>query len=661
MMEISARIEEIKKLLNQYSYEYYVLDNPSVSDFEFDQLMQELIRLENENPNLKTPDSPTQRVGGEVGDKFEKVRHDIPMLSLDNVFSYDELREFDKRVKKAVNRYTYTVDLKIDGLSVSIKYENGLYKRAATRGNGFLGEDITENVKTIKSVPLRIDYLKPLEVRGEIFLSKKNFNKINQEKIAAEEEPFKNPRNAAAGSIRQLDPKIVARRNLDVFVYYGFGLEIQNHFEIIQELKKIGFKVNQNTRFCQDIEEVINFIEDVKNYRNELDYEIDGVVIKVNELDLYEKIGFTSKFPKWATAFKFPAEEVETRMEAIDFQIGRTGVIKPVAKLNPVMISGSLVSRATLHNEDFIKDRDIHIKDYVIVRKAGEIIPEVLRVVKEKRTGEEIPFRMIKNCPICNSDLVRKANEADYYCLNPLCEAKHLEGLIHFASREAYNIDGLGEAILTEFYNDGYIKTIADIFKLELHREELIKREGFGEKSIDNLINAIEISKKNNLDKLLFGLGIRHVGAKTAKILAQVHQDIFDFINLTPDELSNIKDIGEATSNSVYEYFKKQENIEMISELKSLGVNTIFNDERINAKTVFTAKTVVITGTLIDFSRSDAKQIIEKMGGNVSSSVSNKTDFVLVGESPGSKYDKAIALGVKILNENEFKELIKNG
>jgi DNA ligase (NAD+) len=661
MMEISARIEEIKKLLNQYSYEYYVLDNPSVSDFEFDQLMQELIRLENENPNLKTPDSPTQRVGGEVGDKFEKVRHDIPMLSLDNVFSYDELREFDKRVKKAVNRYTYTVDLKIDGLSVSIKYENGLYKRAATRGNGVLGEDITENVKTIKSIPLRIDYLMPLEVRGEIFLSKKSFNKINQEKIAAEEEPFKNPRNAAAGSIRQLDPKIVAKRNLDVFIYYGFGLEIQNHFEIIQKLKKIGFKVNQNTNFCQDIEEVINFIENVKNYRNELDYEIDGVVIKVNELDLYEKIGFTSKFPKWATAFKFPAEEVETRMEAIDFQIGRTGVIKPVAKLNPVMISGSLVSRATLHNEDFIKDRDIHIKDYVIVRKAGEIIPEVLRVVKEKRTGEESPFRMIKNCPICNSDLVRKANEADYYCLNPLCEAKHLEGLIHFASREAYNIDGLGEAILTEFYNDGYIKTIADIFKLELHREELIKREGFGEKSIDNLINAIEISKKNNLDKLLFGLGIRHVGAKTAKVLAQVHQDIFDFINLTPDELSNIKDIGEATSNSVYEYFKKQENIDMISELKNLGVNTIFNDERINAKTVFTAKTVVITGTLIDYSRNDAKQIIEKMGGNVSSSVSNKTDFVLVGDSPGSKYDKAIALGVKILNEDEFKELIKNG
>jgi DNA ligase (NAD+) len=661
MMEISARIEEIKKLLNQYSHEYYVLDNPSVSDFEFDQLMQELIRLENENPNLKTPDSPTQRVGGEVGDKFEKVRHEIPMLSLDNVFSYDELREFDKRVKKAVNRYTYTVDLKIDGLSVSIKYENGLYKRAATRGNGVLGEDITENVKTIKSIPLRIDYLMPLEVRGEIFLSKKSFNKINQEKIAAEEEPFKNPRNAAAGSIRQLDPKIVAKRNLDVFIYYGFGLEIQNHFEIIQELKKIGFKVNQNTIFCQDIEEVINFIENVKNYRNDLDYEIDGVVIKVNELDLYEKIGFTSKFPKWATAFKFPAEEVETRMEAIDFQIGRTGVIKPVAKLNPVMISGSLVSRATLHNEDFIKDRDIHIKDYVIVRKAGEIIPEVLRVVKERRTGEEIPFKMIKNCPICNSDLVRKANEADYYCLNPLCEAKHLEGLIHFASREAYNIDGLGEAILTEFYNDGYIKTIADIFKLELHREELIKREGFGEKSIDNLINAIEMSKKNNLDKLLFGLGIRHVGAKTAKVLAQVHQDIFDFINLTPDELSDIKDIGEATSNSVYEYFKKQENIEMISELKSLGVNTIFNDERINAKTVFTAKTVVITGTLIDFSRNDAKQIIEKMGGNVSSSVSNKTDFVLVGDSPGSKYDKAISLGVKILNEDEFKELIKNG
>ncbi|MDY0318243.1 MAG: NAD-dependent DNA ligase LigA, partial [Candidatus Izemoplasmatales bacterium] len=459
-MEAKNRIEELKSLLNKYSYEYYVLDSPSVTDFEFDQLMKELISLENEYPDLKTQDSPTQRVGGEVSEKFEKVRHDIPMLSLDNVFSYDELREFDKKIKKAVNRYTFTVDLKIDGLSVSIKYENGYYKRAATRGNGVLGEDITENVKTIKSIPLKINYLEPLEVRGEIFLSKKNFSKINDEKLKNNEELFKNPRNAAAGSVRQLDPKIVAKRNLDVFVYYGYGLQSQNHYEIIQELKRIGFKVNKNTVFCKDIEEVIDFIEKVRDFKSQLDYEIDGVVIKVNEIELYNEIGYTSKFPKWATAFKFPAEEVETVLEAIDFQIGRTGVVKPVAKLTPVMISGSLVSRATLHNEDFIKDRDIHIKDHVVVRKAGEIIPEVLRVVKEKRIGNEIEFHMIKSCPICKTELRRNENEADYYCLNPDCEAKHLEGLIHFASREAYNIDGLGEAILTEFYNDGYIRNI---------------------------------------------------------------------------------------------------------------------------------------------------------------------------------------------------------
>lgn len=660
-MEVKKRIEELKSLLNKYSYEYYVLDSPSVTDFEFDQLMKELISLENEYPELKTQDSPTQRVGGEVSEKFEKVKHDIPMLSLDNVFNYDELREFDKKIKKAVNKYTFTVDLKIDGLSVSIKYENGYYKRAATRGNGLLGEDITENVKTIKSIPLKIDYLDPLEVRGEIFLSKKNFNRINDEKLKNNEELFKNPRNAAAGSIRQLDPKIVAKRNLDVFVYYGFGLENQNHFEIIQELKKIGFKVNENTIYCQDIEEVINFIEQVKEFKNDLDYEIDGVVIKVNELDLYNVIGYTSKFPKWATAYKFPAEEVETVLEAIDFQIGRTGVVKPVAKLKPVMISGSLVSRATLHNEDFIKDRDIHIKDHVVVRKAGEIIPEVLRVVKEKRNGSEKSFNMISVCPICGTELKRNENEADYYCLNPDCEAKHLEGLIHFASREAYNIDGLGEAILTEFYNDGYIRNIADIFKLKNHRIELVKKEGFGEKSIENLLNAIEVAKNNNLDKLLFGLGIRHVGAKTAKVLAQNHQNLFNYFNLSIEDLSSIKDIGEATSKSVYQYFHKQENIDMMNELKNIGVNTVYEDDRVLTTSVFRDKTFVITGTLENYSRNEAKSIIERMGGNVSSSVSNKTDFVLVGDNPGSKYDKAISLGVKIINELTFVDMIKNG
>ncbi|MGE4378321.1 MAG: NAD-dependent DNA ligase LigA [Candidatus Izemoplasmatales bacterium] len=660
-MEAKKRIDEIKDKLNKYSYEYYVLDKPTVSDFEFDQLMKELIKLENENPELITIDSPTQRVGGEVSEKFVKVAHDIPMLSLDNVFSYEELRDFDKRIKKAVNEYTFTVDLKIDGLSVSIKYENGMYKRAATRGNGLLGEDITENVKTIKSIPLKINYKDPIEVRGEIFLSKSSFDRINHEKMVNNEELFKNPRNAAAGSIRQLDPKIVAKRNLDAFIYYGYGLLEDNHFRIINKLKELGFKVNENTIFCKDIEDVIEFIKKVQDFRPDLDYEIDGVVIKVNELDLYEKIGYTSKFPKWATAYKFPAEEVETILERIDFQIGRTGVIKPVAKLKPVMISGSLVSRATLHNEDFILDRDIHINDYVVVRKAGEIIPEVMKVVEEKRKGNEIEFKMIENCPICGSHLERKVGEADYYCLNPNCEAKHLEGLIHFASREVYNIDGLGEAILTELYNDGYVKTIVDIFKLNEYKADLVKREGFGEKSVENLLAAIENSKNNNLDKLLFGLGIRHVGAKTAKIIAENYNDIFDIFNATEEELSRIKDIGEATSKSIVSFFKEDKNKEIIKNLKNMGVNTIYIDNRKKEETVFSRKTVVLTGALDKYSRDEAKAIIEKMGGNVSSSVSKNTNYVLVGDNPGSKYDKAVSLGIQIINESDFDNMIKNG
>jgi len=660
MTDAKRRIEELKRLLNKYSYEYYVLDSPSVPDYKFDTLLKELITLEKANPSLVTKDSPSQRVGGEVSEKFNKIEHDIPMLSLDNVFSYEELINFDKKVKKAVNRYTYTADLKIDGLSVSIKYKNGYYLRAATRGNGIIGEDITENVKTIKSIPLKIDYLEPLEVRGEIYLSKKNFDKINRDKINNSEEVFKNPRNAAAGSVRQLNPKLVAKRNLDAYIYYGYGLNINNHYKIIQELKKLGFKVNNQTTFCNDIEEVIEFIKKVKDFKSNLDYEIDGVVIKVNEIDLYDNIGFTSKFPKWATAFKFPAEEVETILESVDFQIGRTGVVKPVANLKPVMISGSLVSRATLHNEDFVNDRDIHIKDYVIVRKAGEIIPEVLRVVPEKRLGNEVKFEMITNCPICGSNLERKSGEADYYCLNPNCEAKHLEGLIHFASREAYNIDGLGEAILTELYNDGYVKKISDIFRLKDYREDLIKKERFGEKSVDNLLNAIEVSKNNNLDKLLFGLGIRHVGAKTARILAQNYNNLFDFINVDMGDLETIKDIGGSTSKSVYQYFKDEENLKMLKELDECGVNINYRDNRIQEETVFSGKTVVLTGTLESFSRDEAKIIIEKLGGNISSSVSNKTDYVLVGDSPGSKYDKAISLNIKVINEDEFKEMIKN-
>ena len=661
MIDRLNRMYELIEIINKHNYEYYVLDNPTVTDYEFDQLMKELIALENEFPDYKLKDSPTQRVGGDVSDKFVKVTHDIPMLSLDNIFNYDDLRSFDKKINKAVNTYTFTVALKIDGLSVSMKYNNGYCYTAATRGNGLVGEDITENVKTIKSIPLKIQYNDPLEVRGEIYLSKKNFDEINQKRLENNEELFKNPRNAAAGSIRQLDPKVVAERKLDAFIYYGYGINISNHFLIIQKIKELGFKVNPYTKNCDTIDEVINYIDQIKNIKHELPYEIDGVVVKVNEIETYQRIGYTSKFPKWATAFKFPAEEVETILESVDFQIGRTGVIKPVANLAPVMISGSLVARATLHNEDFVKTRDIHIKDKVIVRKAGEVIPEVLRVVKEKRTGEEKAFEMITNCPICKTKLERKPGEADYYCLNPNCEAKHLEGLIHFASREVYNIDGLGEAILTELYNDGFIHNISDIFKLKEHRNELINKERFGEKSVENLINAIEESKNNNLDKLLFGLGIRHVGAKTAKTIAQNYNDLFALAQASQESLESIKDIGDATSKSVFAYFSKQENLDLIKELSNLGLNTIYTDNRSSVLTAFSNKTVVVTGTLNGYGRNEVKAIIEQLGGNVSSSVSSKTDYVLCGDSPGSKYDKAISLGVKVLNEDEFNEMIKIG
>jgi DNA ligase (NAD+) len=661
MSEIKKRIEVLRDLINKYSYEYYILDNPSITDAEFDSLLKELIKYELDYPEYMTIDSPTQRVGGYVSDKFEKVKHDLPMLSLDNVFSEAELRSFDQRVRKTVKDFTYTADLKIDGLSVSIKYLDGYFKQAATRGNGLIGEDITENVKTIRSIPLKIDYFKPLEVRGEIYLGKKSFERINQEKLANGEELFKNPRNAAAGSIRQLDSKIVAKRNLDAFTYFVYGTGIESQYDNLMFLKKMGFKVNDYTKHCKNIDEVISFIEEIKNIKHELPYEIDGIVIKVNELNLYENIGYTSKFPKWAIAYKFPAEEVETILESISFQVGRTGVIKPVANLKPVMVSQTLVSRATLHNEDFVKSRDIHVFDHVVIRKAGEIIPEVLRVVKEKRSGNEIEFEMIENCPICNSSLKRKSGEADYYCTNSDCNAKKIEGLIHFASREAYNIDGLGEAIITELFNDGYIKTIADIFKLFKYQDELMNKERFGEKSVLNLMQAIEVSKSNNLDKLLFGLGIRHVGAKTAKVLAMNHQDIFDFTSLTIEDLSSIKDIGMTTADSVYQYFHNQDNIDMLEEIKSLGVNVNYIDDRVKGISQFTDKTVVLTGNLDNYTRKEAQKIIEDLGGVVTSSVSVKTDYVLVGDKPGSKYDKALALGVKIITETDFLDMIKNG
>lgn len=660
-MDVKQRVEELREKLKKFNHEYYVEDKPSISDAKYDKLMQELIKLESENPELKTQDSPTQRVGGEVSSKFEKVEHDTPMLSLGNVFSEADVRDFDKRIAKAVDNYTYTVELKIDGLSVSILYQDGYFKRAATRGNGEVGEDITENVKTIKSIPLKIDFEDKLEVRGEIFLSKASFNKLNKTRLENDKDVFKNPRNAAAGTIRQLNPKIVSKRNLDAYIYFGFHNDFKNHYDTLMKLKALGFKINDKTKLCKNIDCVIEFINDIEKIKHDLPYEIDGVVIKVNKKKYYDKIGYTSKFPKWATAYKFPTEEKESRLNSIDFQVGRTGVIKPVAVLEPVDISGSKVSRATLHNEDFIKSRDIRENDYVIVRKAGEIIPEVVEVNFDKRTGNEKKFEMIHKCPVCDSEIKRKVGEADYYCLNPNCKAKHLAGLIHFASRPAYNIDGLGEAIITDLYNDGYLEDIADIFKLKNHKDDLVKKERLGKKSVDNLISAIEASKDNNLDKLIFGLGIRYVGAKVAKILAKNFKTLEDLANAKKEELSEIEDIGEAIANSVLDYFHNKDNLELIKELSNLGLNTEYKDTTVYEDTAFTDKTFVLTGSLTDYSRKEAKTIIEDLGGTVTSSVSKNTDYLLVGDSPGSKYDKAKELKIKILNEDDFKKMIDTG
>ncbi|MBI9008405.1 MAG: NAD-dependent DNA ligase LigA [Tenericutes bacterium] len=659
-MDEIKRISELRKTLKQANYEYYVLDNPTMEDYDFDMLLRELQELEEKHPDLKAKDSPTQRVGGVASSKFKKITHNRRMLSLGNLFNEDEVRDFDNKIKKVVSDYTYTADLKIDGLSVSLKYENGYLVQAATRGNGLIGEDITENAKTIRSIPLSIDYLDDLEVRGEIFISKKSFEKINESREKQDLETFRNPRNAAAGTIRQLDPKVVSKRNLDAFIHYMVAdNDIISHYDSLMFLKEKGFKVNNYTKECKTIDEVIEFIKEVDEFRFDLPYEIDGVVIKVNQFDLYDKIGYTAKYPKWAIAYKFKALEVETILNDIRFQIGRTGVVKPVAELEPVMISGSLVSRATLHNEDFCKDRDIHIGDHVIVRKAGEIIPEVLRVVSEKRTGKEVEFKMISNCPICDSVLVRNPEEADFYCLNPNCDAKHIEGLIHFASREAYNIDGLGESIVTELYNDGYLKDISDIFNLNLYYDELIQKERFGEKSVNNLFEAIENSKANNLDQLIFGLGIRHVGSKVSKILCQEIKSLANFYNQSVESLLLINTIGQAIAESVVNYFSNETNKLMLDNLVVQGLNVEYISSKIDTETFLTNKTVVLTGTLTNYSRKEAKTIIENLGGNVSSSVSKNTDYILLGDSPGSKYQKGLDLGVEILTEEEFKEKIQ--
>lgn len=660
-MDPKPRIDELKALIERYNIEYHVLDNPSVSDQEYDLLMRELIQLETEHPALKTPDSPTSRIGGAALDKFVKVTHDQPMLSLGNAFSADELREFDRKVRNEVSQYSYTVELKIDGLSVSIKYRNGLLVQGATRGDGVVGEDITENIKTISSIPLKIPILDPIEVRGEIYMPKKAFNELNDQKSQLGEALFKNPRNAAAGSIRQLDPQLVRKRKLSVFVYYLMNRELtKSHYEALKLLESWGFKINPYTVKCPTIADVIQAIEHISQLRKDLPYDIDGIVIKVDEIGLYNKIGVTVKYPKWAIAYKFPAEEVETTLNDITFQVGRTGVIKPVAELEPIMVSGSLVARATLHNEDFCLEKDIRIGDHVLIRKAGEIIPEVLRVLNAKRNGSEIPFQMLSHCPRCHTKLIRKPDEADHYCPNPQCEARHIEGLIHFASRDAYNIEGLGEAILTDLFNDGLVKNITDIFLLKDHYQELIEREGFGKKSIDNLLVAIEMSKQNPLDKWLFGLGIRHVGGKIAKVITDTYPTMDQVMKASEAEFLQIPDVGPAIAKSLTDYFADTKNQEQIHQLIALGLNPKATEKPSSGNRIFNGLNVVLTGTLERFTRNEATKIIELFGGNVVGSVSKNTDVIVAGSQAGSKLDKGLELGIRIIDEAEFSRMVDN-
>lgn len=659
-MDVKKRIDELRMLLNKYNYEYHTLDNPSVSDQEFDALLHELIRLEEDYPEFQSDDSPTSRVGNVVLDKFEKVEHDVPMMSLSNAFNEDDLRAFDEKIRKVAPNSTYNVELKIDGLAGSLKYEGGSLVLGATRGNGVIGENITSNIRTISSIPLTINYLFPIEVRGEIFMSKKSFEKANKERLSQGQEEFKNPRNAASGSIRQLDSKIARSRGLDMFIYSMVSPESHGcttHKESLQLAESLGFHINPLSKEYKTIDEVLSYIEEYTVKRHDLPYDIDGIVIKVNQFEEYSRIGYTAKSPKWAIAYKFPAEEVITKIQSITFQVGRTGQITPVANLDPVMVQGSTVSRATLHNEDYVTDRDIREQDFVVIRKAGDIIPEVVRVVKERRTGDEIAFSMITHCPVCNSDLLRKQTEADYYCTNPHCDAKKIESLIHFVSRKAMNIEGLGERIIEQFYNDKLIQSFVDIYTLEQHRMDLVVKEGFGQKSIQKLLDNIESSKQNNLDKLLFGLGIRHVGEKVSKVLAKNYPQIEDLFLATKEDLMNIDEIGDVIADSVVGYFNEESTKNMLFELKMLGLNMEYSSN-IEEKAEFTGKTFVLTGKLELYKRDEAKAIIESLGGNVAGSVSKKTDYVVAGEDAGSKLKKAQELGVTVLTEEEFKALL---
>ena len=661
-MNEENRILFLRKELEKYSIEYYVYDNPSVSDQEYDRLMQELMTLEEKHPEMYDANSPSQRIIGQVLEGFEKVRHDSQMLSLGNVFNYEEIEEFVNRIQGSVKDAEFVVECKYDGLAMSLIYENGSFVRAVTRGDGLVGEDVSANIKTIQSIPMHIPERRHVEVRGEVYMPKKSFEELNERQKKNNQALFANPRNAAAGSIRQLDSSVCASRKLDAYWYYfqnaqDFGILTQQ--EALDRMRSLNFKVNPLYKVCKNTKEIWEFIQSIQEKRNDLPYEIDGMVIKLNSLSDQRTLGSTAKVPRYATAYKFPAERVQTRLLDIVITVGRTGKITPNAVLEPVRIAGTTVSAAQLHNEDMILSKDLRINDIVVVQKAGEIIPEVVSSVKERRDGSQVPYVYPTHCPVCGSRLVRLEGEAAHYCINQDCPARVVESMIHFASRDAMDIDTLGDKKIEQLHEFGFLNSIEDIYFLHEHREELLEKRGYQKKSVDKMLETIETSKKQPLALLLYGLGIRQVGKKAAAILANYFVSMDALMKADVDTLVSINDIGPITAQSIVEFFKDESNQKLIQTLKEQGLNMIQEKQEIKASR-FTNKTVVLTGTLEHYTRNEAKEILENLGANVSGSVSKKTDYVIYGTAAGSKLAKAQNLGVATMSEEEFVEEVEN-
>ena len=657
---MKERYDELIKLIEKANYDYYTLDNPTVTDREYDNWMSELLDIEERHPEIKRKDSPSEKIGGEVISEFKKVEHKIGMFSISDVFNESEIVAFDEKIRKEFPNPSYVCELKIDGLAVSLQYEKGILKRAATRGNGLVGEDITHNVKTIGTIPLRLNKPVDIEVRGEIYMPLKAFNELNEKRLKNGEPIFQNPRNAAAGSIRQLDSSVAKSRKLDAFLYHVPETDKKTHYEALMELKELGFIVNPNIRLVKNIDEILDYINEWTARRGELPYDIDGIVIKVNDIHMQRELGFTAKYPRWVIAYKFPAEDVKTRLTDIVCTVGRTGQITPNAVFDPVKVMGSTIRRATLHNGDYINSKNLKIGDNIFVHKAGDVIPEVVGPCLEDRTGNEREFVMPDKCPICGASLVLTESGIDLKCPNDLCPARNIESLIHFCDRKAMNIEGLGERIIEDFYNMKFITSIIDIYNIKDRKEELIELEGFGDKSVNKLLDNIEKSKQNSLEKLLFAIGISGIGEKNAKILAKKFMNIDNLMNASLEDLTNISDVGPILANSIYNFFRNEDNIKLINDLKNIGMNMNYLGAQIKENEELLNKRIVVTGTLKKYTRDEIQNLIELNGGLWSTSVTKKTYAVIVGENPGSKYDKAKELNIPIWTEEDFDKVINS-